>query len=144
MFAAVPDLAGRVAGWTIHPYGPGWPMRMDRMLDQLRVHGVRDAAMWVTEWGLASDGGRCLNDNYGWNRCMGYHQAARTLLGVVARMRARYGDRLGVVIVYAVRDGLASGSSHRREGYFGAFHSRGAVKGAYTRALRSLLAGSRG
>jgi hypothetical protein len=138
------SLATEATGWTIHPYQPDWRERMDRARRQLRAHGVLRPRLYVTEWGLSTDGGRCLDDNYGWNRCMGYHQAARTLRRVVGGMRARYGDGLGVVIVYAIRDSLASGSSHKRDGYFGAFHSRGAVKGAYTRELRSLLGSSPG
>ena len=61
MFAAVPDLGNRVAGWTIHPYGPNWATRIDSTVNSTETAGSPRMPIWVTEWGLASDNGRCLD-----------------------------------------------------------------------------------
>jgi hypothetical protein len=146
MFDAVPDLAARVAGWTIHPYGPRfrWEPRMDRMIEQLASRGVARAGLpiWITEWGLSTDDGRCLSDNYYWDKCMTFAQAASALKTTVADMRARYGARLRAFFVYQARDQYRSGYSTNREHYFGALRNDLSEKGAYSRAVRELLASS--
>ena len=95
--------------------------------------------IYVTEWGLATDDGRCLSDNYGWDRCMTYREAAGTLRDTLGEMRARYGDRLRAVILYQLRDQRRSGDDRDREGYFGALRAEGEPKGAWTRAVREQL-----
>lgn len=141
MFAAVPDLAGRVAGWTVHPYGPKWQTKIDELISSTAAHGASSAIpIYVTEWGLASDNGRCLSDNYGWNQCMTYGEAATTLSSTVSAMRARYGSRLAAFYLYQAHDQQASGASTDRESYFGALQSNEAPKGAYTTTVESLLA----
>jgi hypothetical protein len=146
MFNAVPDLASRVAGWTIHPYGPRtrWEPRIDRMIEQLGSRGVDRARLpiWITEWGLSSDDGRCLSDNYYWDRCMTFAQAANALTTSVADMRARYGSRLRAFFVYQARDQYRSGYSTNREHYFGALRNDLSEKGPYSAAVRALLAAS--
>lgn len=140
MFAAVPDLAGRVAGWTVHPYGPEWQTKIDKLVSSTAADGAPGTIpIYVTEWGLASDNGRCLSDNYGWNTCMTYGEASTTLSSTVSAMKARYGSRLAAFYLYQAHDQAASGTSTDRESYFGALQSNEAPKGAYTTTVQSLL-----
>jgi hypothetical protein len=140
MFAAVPDLAQRVAGWTIHPYGPEWQTRIDKLASSTAASGASSTIpIYVTEIGLSSDNGRCLGDNYGWNPCMTYSEAASTLDSTVSAMRARYGSRLAALYVYQAHDQAATGASTERESYFGALQSDSSTKGAYTTEVQSLL-----
>ncbi len=144
MFAAVPDLASRVAGWTVHPYGANWQGRLDQTVSTTAAHGAPSTIpIYVTEWGLASDNGNCLSDNYGWNRCMSYAEAATTLTTTLTAMRARYGSRLAALYLYHVRDQKPSGASTDREAYFGAVQSNGAAKGLYTTTVQALIAANR-
>lgn len=140
MFRAVPDLGARAAGWTIHPYGPNWKARIDSTISSTRTAGSPDLPIWVTEWGLTTDNGRCLSDNYGWSKCLTYAQAATTLHAVVTGMRSAYGSRLGAFFLYQAHDQSASGTQTGREHYFGALQSRGQAKGAYTTEAKALLA----
>jgi hypothetical protein len=140
MFLAVPNLGQIVSGWTIHPYGPEWATRIDRLISQTNAVGApASVPIYVTEWGLASDNGRCLSDNYGWNACMSYSEAASVLGSVVGGMRARYGSRLAAFYLYQAHDQDATGASSEREGYFGALQSNQAPKGEYTTTVQSLL-----
>ena len=45
---------------------------MDSTVNATRNAGARDVPLWITEWGLSTDNGRCLSDNYGWDKCMTY------------------------------------------------------------------------
>jgi hypothetical protein len=142
MFDAVPDLASRVAGWTIHPYGTRskWEPQFSRLFSQTAARGASSSIpIYVTEWGLASDNGRCLSDNYGWDKCMTYAAAASALHGSVADMRALYGARLRAFFVYQGHDQRATGVTSEREHYFGALRSDLGDKGAYSAEVRSLL-----
>ena len=143
MFDAVPDLAEHVGGWTVHPYGPRsqWEPRIDQLVRQTRARGASDdIPIWITEWGLASDDGRCLDDNYDWDECMSYGDAAVALRQTVAQMGARYGDRLRAFLIYQGRDQRPPGDSDEREHYFGVLQTDRSPKGAYTDLVRSLLA----
>jgi hypothetical protein len=143
MISAVPDLASRVAGWTVHPYGPQarWQPKIDRLISQTAARGASSSIpIWVTEWGIASDNGRCLSDNYGWDPCMTYAAAGAALDQTVAAMRARYGARLRAFFVYQGYDLSAPGASSDRERYFGALRSDLTDKGAYGASVRALLA----
>jgi len=140
MFKAVPDLDDYVDGWTIHPYGPNWATRIDSTVNSTKTAGARDLPIWVTEWGLSSDNGKCLSDNYGFDKCMTYDTAATTLRATVSGMKSRYGSRLGAFFLYQAHDQYASGSQTGREAFFGAEQSNGAPKGAYTTEVKSQLA----
>jgi hypothetical protein len=140
MFKAVPDLDAYVDGWTIHPYGPNWATRIDSTVNSTKTAGSRDLPIWVTEWGLSSDNGRCLSDNYGFNKCMAYGEAATTLHSVLSGMKSRYGSRFDAFYLYQAHDQRASGTSTGREYYFGALQSNGAAKGAYTTEVKADLA----
>jgi hypothetical protein len=143
MYSAVPNLSNYVGGWTIHPYGTGWQSRLTGMIAQTAAHGAPSSIpIDVTEWGVATDNGRCLSNNYGWNPCMTYGEAASTLNGSVAEMRRILGSRLAMFILYQVRDQKPSGASSEREAYFGALQQDLQPKGAFTAQVQSLLASS--
>jgi hypothetical protein len=141
MFRAVPDLGQRVAGWTVHPYGPDWQNAIDNVITDTRAAGAPiNVPIFVTEWGLSTDNGRCLSNNVGWNVCMTYQEAASTLASTVGAMRSRYGSRLRAFYLFQARDQQPTGASTNGEYYFGALQSNQASKGAYTTAVESLLA----
>lgn len=141
MFKAVPSLGSLVAGWTIHPYGPNWEARINAMLAALQSAGApQSIPIWVTEYGLSTDNGECVSENYGWNRCMTYGEAAGTLTSVMTGMRSKYGTRLGGFYVFSAHDLASAGTSSEREDYFGALKMNYEAKGAYTSAVESLLA----
>jgi len=139
---AVPTLDNLIVGWTIHPYGPNWATRMDSTINSAAAAGARALPLWVTEWGISTDNGRCLSDNYGFDKCMTYDAAATTLRATVSGMQSRYGSRLGAFFLYQAHDQYASGTQSGREAYFGAQQSNGAAKGAYTTEVKANLAAS--
>ncbi|HXE46025.1 MAG TPA: glycosyl hydrolase [Conexibacter sp.] len=139
MFKAVPDLGTRASGWTIHPYGPNWKTRIDSTIGSTRAAGSPDLPIWITEWGLSTDNGRCLSDNYGFDRCMSYVQAATTLRGALTGMLTAYGKRLGAFYLYQAHDQAPSGTQTGREYYYGALQAGGQPKGAYTIEVTSDL-----
>jgi hypothetical protein len=141
MFAAVPDLGKRVAGWTIHPYGPFYGERIRRLITETERAGAPSSVpVFVTEWGVASADGACLNpDNYGWDPCMGFDKAAETLRRVASDIEDRLGERFGGFYIYNAHDLAPPGASTEREHYFGAIDFGGGRKGAYTDAARALL-----
>jgi hypothetical protein len=140
MFKAVPNLGQLVGGWTVHPYGPNWQTIMDKVVSSAQAAGAPSSIpLDVTEWGLSTDDGRCLEENYGFNACMTYQEAATTLESNLSAMRARYGNRLAAFYLFQAHDQDATGTTTEREGYFGALQSDEAPKGAYTTAVESLL-----
>ncbi len=140
MFKAVPNLGGMVAGWTIHPYGPEWRGRLETLIQQTAAQGAPSTIpIDVTEWGLSSDEGHCLTENYGWNACMSYQEAGEALTETVSEMRQMLGSRLDMFMLYQVRDQEATGAGDQRESYFGALQHELQPKGAYTTAVKSLL-----
>jgi hypothetical protein len=143
MFKAVPDLGALVAGWTIHPYGPNWRARFEELIAQTAAQGAPSSIpIDVTEWGLSTDNGRCLNENFGWNPCMSYQEAAEVLSRTVSEMRQALDGRLGLLLLYQIRDQKASGESTDLEYYFGALGHELQPKGAYTAEVESFLASS--
>lgn len=142
MFQAVPDLSSRIIGWTAHAYGPkpNWQPMFDHMIEWTRAHGAPTTLpIYVTEFGFASDNGSCLSNNYGWNPCMTYSQAAEYLTSDVAEFISTYGSKIAALMLYEVSDLAPSGANHEREPYFGVFQSNGSPKGAFTEAVRSLM-----
>ena len=105
-----------------------------------KTAGSRDLPVWVTEWGLSTDNGRCLSDNYGFDKCMTYDTAATTLRATISGMQSRYGNRLGAFFLYQAHDQYATGTQTGREAYFGSEQSNGAPKGAYTTEVKNKLA----
>jgi len=140
MFKAVPNLGTLVAGWTIHPYGPEWRGRLETLIRQTAAQGAPSTIpIDITEWGLSSDEGHCLTENYGWNACMSYQEAGEALSETVSEMRQMLGSRLDMFMLYQVRDQETPGASNQRESYFGALQHELQPKGAYTTAVKSLL-----
>ncbi len=143
MYKAVPDLASYVKGWTIHPYGPGWQLAIDDALAKAAAHGASaNIPVYITEFGFATDNGRCLSDNYGWDRCMSYDSAASTLRSSIAAMKARYASRLAALYLYSASDLSNSGATNDREAYFGALKLDRSTKGAYTTEVKAELSAS--
>jgi hypothetical protein len=144
MYAAVPDLTQRVAGWTEHPYGPDYKERIRTLIDGVEAHGGGDVPVFVTEFGISTDNGRCLDDNYGWPKCLTYQQAAQDLSHAISDMRSTFGHRLAQVLIFAQVDGKPSGSTTDREGYFGAVQHGGQSKGPLTSEIQQILGAYRG
>jgi hypothetical protein len=143
MFKAVPNLAQLVAGWTIHPYGSSWRSRLQTLIAQTAAQGAPSSIpIDITEWGLSTDNGDCVTENYGWNACMSYQEAAEVLNRTVGEMHQLLGSRLGMFLLYKIRDQQPAGASDEREAYFGAVQSELQPKGAYTTAVESLLSSS--
>lgn len=142
MFAAVPDLGSRVAGWTVHPYIDDWgASRISRIIQKTAAHGApSNIPIDITEWGLATDNGACLDDNYGHDKCMTYAAAAATMTARLAGLKAETKGRLGLFMLYRVTDLAAPRASTGREDYFGALKQDGSSKGTYTDAVRTVLA----
>ena len=144
MLGAVPDLGRRVSAWTVHPYGSYWKSSLEKLVASLAASGSpADTPIAITEWGLATDNGRCLDDNYKWNPCMTYDEAARVTRETLTGMRALLGSRLRTFIVYSWQDLNWSwnGVTTDREKFFGVTNVDQQDKGAYTGAIRDLLAG---
>jgi hypothetical protein len=143
MFRAVPSLAQHVAGWTVHTYGPRsrWQRSIDALLTQTRANGApANIPIFITELGFATDNGPCLNENFGWSPCMTYAQAGAALSATVGGIRARYGGRIRSIFIYQLEDHIPPGLDSDREDYFGVLQSNGSPKGAYTSAVRALVA----
>ena len=142
MFSAVPNLGSYVAGWTIHPYGISWEGRLQDLLAQTAAHGApSDIPIDITEWGVASDNGRCLSDNDGWNKCMTDNEAASTLTNTFSGVQRVLGSRFGMFVLYQVRDQEPTAATSDNQAYFGAMQHELQPKGAYTRAVEKTLAG---
>lgn len=140
MFEAVPDLGQYAGGWTLHPYGPSGAARIDRLLTALRSRMLpRAPLVFVTEWGLATDDGRALSDNYGYGTNLTYAHAAAVLRAVLDLWRTRYGSALAQVIIFQSSDRMPPGASTDREHYFGVLKADGNAKGAYTAEVRAQL-----
>lgn len=145
MFNAVPDLGSRIVGWSSHPYGPqsSWQPKLDRLISWTQAHGAPSTLpIYITEFGFSSANGTCLNDNYGWNPCMTYVEAAAKLHETVESMQSRYGSRIGALMLYQTHDQQPLGQTNR-EFYFGALTSTGQDKGPFTTEVRALLAAHR-
>jgi hypothetical protein len=140
MFKAVPNLGQYVAGWTIHPYGPEWQSRIDNMISTTQAAGAPSTIpVYVTEWGLDSDNGRCLEYNFGFNKCMTYEEAASVLSSTISGMTARYGSRLAALYLFQANDQQPAGTGTNLESHFGALQLSGEAKGSFTSAVESLL-----
>jgi len=141
MFKAVPNLASYVGGWTIHPYTTNWRERLETLVSETAEHGAPSSIpIDITEWGLSTDNGKCVTENYGWNPCMTYSEAAATLKQTVAEMRTLLAGRLHLFMLFQIFDQEPAGSSENREGYFGALQNNLEPKGAYTEAVAQLMA----
>ena len=141
MFQAVPNLGNYVSGWVTHPYGTYGRTKLLGVIQQTAAHGApSNIPIDVTEWGLSTDNGDCVYENYGYNPCMTYNEAAEQLKKSVAEIKSLAGNRLQLFLLYQVRDQEAAGASDEREAYFGLLQHEDQSKGAYTTAAQELLA----
>jgi hypothetical protein len=141
MYKAVPGLTNYVAGWTIHPYGGEQynRERLDALIAQTAAHGASAIPVDITEWGVSTDNGDCVNFNEGFNLCMSYEEAAQVLKSTVAWIRKLLGNRLGDFFLYQVRDQRSAGSSSNCQYFYGVLQHELQPKGAYTTAAQALL-----
>ncbi len=141
VYAAVPNFSDYVAGWVSHPYGSEWHTKLQDILNETAAHGAPSTIpIDITEWGVTTDNGRCLTENYGLNKCMTYGEAAATLHTTFNEMRQTLGSRFGMFMLYQVRDQQVTGTSTEPEAYFGALQHQGQAKGAFTTQVQELLA----
>ena len=135
MFNAVPNLGNLAAGWTVHPYGPRsrWEPKISNLINQTAAAGSPPLPIFATEYGISTDDGRTLSDNYEWPTNMTYQQAADAILRDVPAMNARFPGRMAVLLWYFIRDHAAPGASSDREDYFGAIKEDRSDKGAADR-----------
>lgn len=144
MYAAVPGFHELVDGWTVHPYGARGAKKLADTLRFTAAHGAPSSIpIDITEWGIATDDGRCLSDNYGLDKCMSYAAAAATTRSHVAQIRSTLGSRLRSFIFYHVRDHVPGGATNDRESYFGALKLDSSEKGEYTAEVRAVLQSGR-
>ena len=130
MFSAVPDLNKRIAGWTIHPYGPKsrYGPIMDQAVRDTAKHGDTTLPFFITEYGISTDNGRCLDSNYNWPTCLTYQQAADGLHGAIADMRQTYGTRLAAMYIYSTARQWAPTAAAARSN-FGALQEQRRTEG---------------
>jgi hypothetical protein len=145
MFDAVPNLGHLVDGWTVHPYGPRgtWKPKLDRLIAQTAARGApATIPIDITEYGLSSNNGLPLTDNYGWPTNQTFAQAAAALESTVFGMRVdpAIGPRLRLFMLYAAHDLGASLGPNDRERFFGVLTATLGEKGAYTLEARELFA----
>lgn len=141
MFKAVPNLGELVGGWTVHPYGSGWRTKLERLVSETTAAGAPSTIpVDITEWGLTTDGGTCLNVEYGLNPCMSYEEAASTLTTTFAEMRQLLGSRFGMFMLYQVRDQKDVALTTNGQSYFGALQHELQPKGSYTTAVDAVMA----
>jgi len=140
MFKAEPNLGQYVAGWTIHPYGPNLRSRVDSMISETAAQGApATIPIDITEFGISSENGQCVNQNFGWPVCMTYQQAGEALTRSYGEFKEILNGRSGMFVLYTDKDWHAAGASNEAEAYFGALQSSLAPKGAYTTAVQTLL-----
>jgi hypothetical protein len=141
MFQAVPNLGSYVGGWVTHPYGTSGKGKLLGVIAQAAAHGApANIPLDITEWGISTDAGHCVYENYGFNPCMSYQEAAEQLKRSVAEIKTLGGSRLRLFILYQIRDQQLVGASSDREAYFGLLQNGLQPKGAYTTAAQELLA----
>ena len=141
MFQAVPNLGNYVSGWVTHPYGTYGKTKLLGVLTQAAAHGApSNIPIDITEWGLSTDNGVCVAENYGYNPCMSYTEAAEQLKRSVTEIKTIVGSRLRMFLLYQVRDQQTAGASNEREAFFGLLQHEDQPKGAYTTAAQELLA----
>jgi hypothetical protein len=141
MFQAVPNLGSYVSGWVTHPYGTTARSKVLGVLQQTAAHGApSNIPIDITEWGLSTDNGVCVYENYGLNPCMTYAEAAEALRKGLTELKSLIGSRLRLFLLYQVRDQQPAGASNDREAYFGLLQMEDQPKGAFTTAVQELLA----
>jgi hypothetical protein len=143
MFSAVPDLNKHVAGWSAHPYGPQSRYKpiMDRAVADVSRHGDTTLPFFLTEYGISTNNGTCLDSNYNWPNCMTYQQAGDAMRSAILDLKQSY-PRIAQIYIFEQRD--MANDPNGREANFGAIKSDGSLKGAYTDTVRNLTDTYRG
>jgi len=143
MFSAVPDLNKHVAGWSAHPYGPQGRYKpiMDRAVADVSRHGDTTLPFFLTEYGISTNNGTCLDSNYNWPNCMTYQQAGDAMRSAILDLKQSY-PRIAQIYIFEQRD--MANDPNGREANFGAIKSDGSPKGAYTDSVRNLTNTYRG
>jgi hypothetical protein len=128
----------------MHPYGPKsrWQPIMDKVVSDTAKHGDTTLPFFITEYGISTNNGVCLDSNYSWPTCMTYQQAADGMRGAIADMKSRYGSRLAQMFIFEQRD--MANDANGREANFGAIKSDGSPKGVFTTTIRDLINTYRG
>ena len=141
MFSAVPNLGSYVGGWVSHLYGPNWRPKIEDLISQTTAHGASATIpIDVTEWGISGENAICVNEDYGWNPCMNYQEDAEAFRTNVSEIRKTLGSRLGLFMIYQLRDEKPVGATTSQYYYFGVLQNDMQPKGAYTTAAEELLA----
>ena len=120
-----------------------WEPKLDRLIAHTAANGApATIPIDITEYGLSSNNGLALTDNYGWPVNQTSAQAAAALDSTVAAMRAdpAIGPRLRMFMLYSAYDLGASLGANNRERFFGALTGGLGEKGAYSAEARELFA----
>jgi hypothetical protein len=137
MFAAVPNLASYVAGWTIHPYWGGTNAKntdnygipkLQRMVATLEKHGDTKVSIYATEWGVPSDNGVKFTSG----QDATYAEAGEIISKHPAQLQSAAKGRLACLLLYQAYDQRAPKSGTEREWYFGFLTNTGGNKGEMT------------
>lgn len=138
MFGAVPDINSWVAGWSVHPYGPG-TSKMDDMVSELSRKGAGNALIFITEDGPSTDNGAYLSpDNYGWSRNLTYSGAGTAIQDKLNLIKSKsYASRIRTYMQFQAFDQKPSGTG-QREHYFGVYKNDGTEKTGYTSIVKNL------
>ena len=131
------DLVRLMRAPVIHAYGPDWQQEIEADRARLATWGVH-IPYWMTEWGIATDNGNALTDNYGFPTDLSYDQAGALLRSNLGAMASRP-DLLRQVLLYQLLDQRPHGATSDREGYFGLLPQNAPDKGAYTAAARDAM-----
>ncbi len=130
MYQAVPNLANYVSGWVVHPYGTSGKGKIAGLLQQTAAHGApSNIPVDITEWGLSTDNGVCVYENYGLNPCMTYAEAGEQLKKSVAEIKSLVGSRLQLFLLYQVRDQESRWREQRPRGVLRAAPARRPAEG---------------
>lgn len=117
MLRTVPELPTLIIGRTVHPYGPECIARLREADRQwLVASGGVAVPTSVTEWGITTDDGRLLSENYDFPRDCTYLRAAELMRQYVPQM---LGAGLNIFTFYHIIDARPHGTSSDREHYFG-------------------------
>ena len=114
MFDAVPEPRAarrRLDASTRTARAGIWEPKLDRLIAQTAANGAPGTIpIDITEYGISTNNGVALTDNYGWPVNLTFAQAASSLDSTVAAMRAdpAIGPRLRLFMLYSAYDLNAS------------------------------------
>jgi hypothetical protein len=104
-------------------------------------HGDTTLPFFITEYGISTNNGTCLDSNYTWPNCMTYQQAGDAMRNAIVDLKQTY-PRIAQIFIFEQRD--MANDANGREANFGAIKSDGSLKGAYTDAIRNITNTYRG